>query len=357
MAGRPGEGTGGHARAGIGRLDRRRRPGTGQPDASCFGGLRLRDGWAPVAGLPPQRPDRVGSRSALHRRRPRHAGPGSLASPPGLPHGQPDGRARSGRGRNSMTISRPAALALAAVLASPVAGPAAAQEQPANPECIAPSDPGGGWDFTCRTVGRILTEEGILDQQVQVVNLAGGVGAVAYALVTGKRADDPNLFVAGSTVGITQIAQGKYPADEDAVRWLAMLGADAGVVLVQPTPRRRTWARCWSRWPLSRRRWWRAARPRWAAGTTCASCCSCARRACRRRDLGRVRWVQFDGGQRGRDADDGRLHRRGAHRHRRDRRLHRVGRRPRARRDGRRAPARVPRHPHGQGRGLRRGGL
>lgn len=128
-----------------------------------------------------------------------------------------------------MTV-RLAALTLAAL----AAWPAAAQEQPANPECIAPADPGGGWDFTCRTVGKILNDEGIVDAQVQVVNMPGGVGAVAYANVTGKRPDDPNLFVAGSTVGITQIAQGKYPADEEAVRWLAMLGADVGAVLVSP---------------------------------------------------------------------------------------------------------------------------
>ena len=127
-----------------------------------------------------------------------------------------------------MTVRLAAALALAAL--APL--PGAAQEEPANPECIAPADPGGGWDFTCRKVGQILTEEGILSNQVQVVNMPGGVGAVAYANVTGKRPDDPNLFVAGSTVGITQIAQGKYPADVDAVRWLAMLGADVGTVLV-----------------------------------------------------------------------------------------------------------------------------
>ena len=195
-----------------------------------------------------------------------------------------------------MTISRPAALALAAVLASPVAGPAAAQEQPANPECIAPSDPGGGWDFTCRTVGRILTEEGILDQQVQVVNLAGGVGAVAYALVTGKRADDPNLFVAGSTVGITQIAQGKYPADEDAVRWLAMLGADAGVVLVQPDAEAQDLGALLESM---------AAEPEAlvAGGSSSVGGWDHLRLLLLLReagvpeeDLGRVRWVQFDGG-------------------------------------------------------------
>ncbi|MYZ49998.1 Bug family tripartite tricarboxylate transporter substrate binding protein [Propylenella binzhouense] len=104
---------------------------------------------------------------------------------------------------------------------------------PQNPECIAPANPGGGWDFTCRTVGKLLTDTGLVSGQVQVTNMTGAVGAVAYANVASKRSDDPDLVVATSTVGITQIAQGKYPAGVDAMRWLAMLGADVGVVLVQ----------------------------------------------------------------------------------------------------------------------------
>lgn len=99
-------------------------------------------------------------------------------------------------------------------------------------ECIAPADPGGGWDFTCREVGRLLTAEGLVEGNVQVTNMPGGVGAVAYANVAAKRADDPDLLVATSTVGVTQIAQGKYPAGIDAMRWLGMLGADVGVIAV-----------------------------------------------------------------------------------------------------------------------------
>ncbi|WP_299363901.1 tripartite tricarboxylate transporter substrate-binding protein [uncultured Paracoccus sp.] len=99
-------------------------------------------------------------------------------------------------------------------------------------ECIAPADPGGGWDFTCREVGRLLTAEGLVDGNVQVTNMPGGVGAVAFANVAGKRADDGDLLVATSTVGITQIAQGKYPGGIDQMRWLAMLGADVGVIAV-----------------------------------------------------------------------------------------------------------------------------
>jgi putative tricarboxylic transport membrane protein len=99
-------------------------------------------------------------------------------------------------------------------------------------ECIAPADPGGGWDFTCRTVGRLLTELGIEEAPVQVTNMPGGVGAVAFANVAGKRADEGDLLVATSTVGVTQIAQGKYPGGVDVMRWVGMLGSDVGVIVV-----------------------------------------------------------------------------------------------------------------------------
>ena len=124
-------------------------------------------------------------------------------------------------------------LAAAAAVVAPLAvAPPAAAFTPSSPECIAPAGPGGGWDFTCRSVGKLLTDQGLVDGQVQVVNMAGGVGAVAFGNVASKRPDEGDLFVATSTVGITQIAQGRYPGGIDTMRWLAMLGADVGVVLV-----------------------------------------------------------------------------------------------------------------------------
>lgn len=105
---------------------------------------------------------------------------------------------------------------------------------PQNVECIAPANPGGGWDFTCRQIGKLLGDQGLVPGTVRVTNMTGGVGATAYGHVLSKRAEDPNLIVATSTVGVTQIAQNRYPADIDVMRWLAMLGADVGVVLVKP---------------------------------------------------------------------------------------------------------------------------
>ena len=99
-------------------------------------------------------------------------------------------------------------------------------------ECIAPSAPGGGWDFTCRTIGRLLSEQELVEGNVKVTNMPGGVGAVTFAMVASERPDDAELIVATSTVGVTQIAQGRYPAPLDSMRYLAMLGADVGVIAV-----------------------------------------------------------------------------------------------------------------------------
>ena len=99
-------------------------------------------------------------------------------------------------------------------------------------ECIAPSNPGGGWDFTCRTIGRLLSEQGLVEGNVKVTNMPGGVGAVTFAMVASERPADEDLIVATSTVGVTQIAQGRYPAPLDSMRYLAMLGADVGVIAV-----------------------------------------------------------------------------------------------------------------------------
>lgn len=122
-------------------------------------------------------------------------------------------------------------LAASALLGLGLAFSAPSQALPID-ECLAPAAPGGGWDFTCRSVGRLLHELGLVDTPVQVVNMPGGVGAVAFADVAANHADNSDLIVATSTVGMTQIAQGRYPGDADTMRWLAMLGTDVGVILV-----------------------------------------------------------------------------------------------------------------------------
>ncbi|MBY6091495.1 Bug family tripartite tricarboxylate transporter substrate binding protein [Pseudooceanicola sp. 502str34] len=131
-------------------------------------------------------------------------------------------------------IFKASRLTLAAALLSASALTVAAQGYtPENPECIAPANPGGGWDFTCRQVGKLLQDEGLIGKTMQVVNLAGGGGGVAFAEVVNKRADDNDLVVAASSATATRLAQGAYPGNTmEQVRWLASIGADYGVIAV-----------------------------------------------------------------------------------------------------------------------------
>ena len=113
-----------------------------------------------------------------------------------------------------------------------LAGPALAFE-PEQTECIAPANPGGGWDFTCRQVGKTLQDLGLIPGTMQVVNLAGGGGGVAFAEVVNKRNDSNDLIVAASTATATRLAQGAYPGNtRDQVRWIGAVGADYGIIAV-----------------------------------------------------------------------------------------------------------------------------
>lgn len=104
---------------------------------------------------------------------------------------------------------------------------------PGGTECIAPANPGGGWDFTCRQVGKTLQDLGLIKGTMQVTNLTGGSGGVAFAEVTGKRKTANNLIVAASSATATRLAQGAFPgANVDQVRWIASIGADYGVIAV-----------------------------------------------------------------------------------------------------------------------------
>ena len=100
-------------------------------------------------------------------------------------------------------------------------------------ECIAPANPGGGWDFTCRQIGKILFDIGQVDQPVQVTNLAGAGGGLAFSTVVNERNDDPELIVAASSATTTRLAQNAYGgATADQVRWVGAIGADPGVIVV-----------------------------------------------------------------------------------------------------------------------------
>lgn len=121
----------------------------------------------------------------------------------------------------------------AALLATGLLVTPAQAFEPDQTECIAPANPGGGWDFTCRQFGKVAQDLKLIPGTMQVVNLSGGGGGVAFAEVVNKRKDDNDLVVAASTATATRLAQNAYPGNSaDQVRWLGSVGADYGVIAV-----------------------------------------------------------------------------------------------------------------------------
>lgn len=100
-------------------------------------------------------------------------------------------------------------------------------------ECIAPANPGGGWDFTCRQIGKILFDIGAVESPVQVTNMPGAGGGLAYNSVVAERGDDADLIVAASSATTTRLAQNAYAGmTADQVRFVGAIGADPGVIVV-----------------------------------------------------------------------------------------------------------------------------
>ena len=125
------------------------------------------------------------------------------------------------------TIARKSISVLALVGGMSVAGVVSAAE------CIAPANPGGGWDFTCRTIGKIMYDIGAVSDPIQVTNMAGGGGGLAYSHVVNERNDDPELIVAASSATATRLAQNAYGGmTSDQVSFLGAIGADPGVLVV-----------------------------------------------------------------------------------------------------------------------------
>lgn len=125
------------------------------------------------------------------------------------------------------TLPRFAAVLLTALLG-------AAQAEPAKPECIAPAQPGGGFDLTCRLAVNALRATGTLKAPMRTVYMPGGIGAVAYNNVITQRPGEGGTIVAFSGGSLLNLAQGKFGRyGVDDVRWLASIGADYGAAIVR----------------------------------------------------------------------------------------------------------------------------
>lgn len=105
---------------------------------------------------------------------------------------------------------------------------------PERAECVAPAQPGGGFDLTCRIAAQALLETGQIERPMSVTFMPGGIGAVAYNAMNTTRAEDGDVIVAFSGGSLLNLAQGKFGQfDVDDARWLAAAGTDYGAVIVR----------------------------------------------------------------------------------------------------------------------------
>lgn len=115
-----------------------------------------------------------------------------------------------------------------------VAVSASAADAPRRPECIAPAQPGGGFDLTCRLAQEGLEAAKQLKEPMRIVYMPGGIGAVAYNHIVGQKPDAGNTIVAFSGGSLLNLAQGKFGKyNVNDVRWLAAVGSDYGVAVVR----------------------------------------------------------------------------------------------------------------------------
>ncbi len=139
-------------------------------------------------------------------------------------------------------IRRAALGAAALALALAGASASAAAFAPERPECIAPANPGGGWDTICRSSASVLQKTGALKSTMYVTNLPGGSGAVAIANVVARRKGDGNLLVAASNSLTFTMAAGRTPHSYADVVPLAQIAAEYGGFFVRAESKYKTLA-------------------------------------------------------------------------------------------------------------------
>jgi putative tricarboxylic transport membrane protein len=99
-------------------------------------------------------------------------------------------------------------------------------------ELIAPANPGGGWDLTCRMSAQVLKEAGLVSQPVVVINKPGGFGVVAMTDIIRNRTQDQNVLTAFSAVLTTQMSINKNPFTYRDVIPVSVLFVDYGTIAV-----------------------------------------------------------------------------------------------------------------------------
>ncbi|RYH70455.1 MAG: tripartite tricarboxylate transporter substrate binding protein [Alcaligenaceae bacterium] len=126
-------------------------------------------------------------------------------------------------------------LGIAASCMAPSVWPARSSNDPSfnAAECVIPAKAGGGFDLTCSLARDALQLVRPLRPPLSPRYLPGGIGALAFDRVASGRMGGEALLVAFSGGSLLNLAQGRFgPHPLTAVKWIATLGTDYGVIAV-----------------------------------------------------------------------------------------------------------------------------
>ncbi|MDQ6689302.1 MAG: tripartite tricarboxylate transporter substrate-binding protein [Gemmatimonadota bacterium] len=99
--------------------------------------------------------------------------------------------------------------------------------------CIAPANPGGGWDFSCRAVSQALGTSAPGGEVLRVVNIPGEGGGLAFKSIRARARDVDPVIVAASPSTLLGLAQHRYGQNsEHDVRWIAAVDAEPSIIAV-----------------------------------------------------------------------------------------------------------------------------
>ncbi|MDA0720306.1 MAG: tripartite tricarboxylate transporter substrate binding protein [Proteobacteria bacterium] len=99
-------------------------------------------------------------------------------------------------------------------------------------EFVVQASAGGGSDLFARTMASIMAKEGLVDVPINVVNKAGGSGAVAYSYVNTKKGD-PHVIATATSSYLTTPIQGHSPVSYKDFINVAVLCVEDYVAVVR----------------------------------------------------------------------------------------------------------------------------
>jgi putative tricarboxylic transport membrane protein len=110
---------------------------------------------------------------------------------------------------------------------------ALAQSYPSRPlEFIVHTSAGGGTDIFGRVVAEILQQGKLVNQPINVVNRAGGGGAIAYNYIKTKRGDPHTVMVVATLAMITQTLRPELEIGMEHFTPIAFMAQDPQAVMV-----------------------------------------------------------------------------------------------------------------------------